>query len=860
MQQTSLPPSILLQATAEAACSPSSIAPPSLNVAAPQAVLSQRARVVSVVGPAHAVSRQDKPQHVTPMLEQPQFATPGADVPQLATPTADQSKHAAQSAAFKNGELNSVTSQTSEPQPVASEVVSRGVAPSSGAAQPQLTTSVEAQPQRAMAHVLDMLFPAEQLPAQLPPSSSPAADGRLPPGLAEHTGAGAAGAAATPPGPAVVTQKPSASLTGTAAMLTADPRAFALPDVASLEECHLPAALHASTAVGRLLPAAPTTVGRSLSAATTAAEAPLAAALHVSMPCVSATSANGNLTDAAAATNQGASVNASSASEPVIAAQVPSYITAVPADVLSSSGASQSAEAAAAAQLAALSHLAQQIAEALAEAAFQLVKGGSKAEQFQLEQQAHDLQPHCQQLHEKGLQQQQTHQLQERLERQQQQQGQETQQQQPKLHEAKQQQPQQLHQQHQKQQQAKQQQQQQQPQGLQKQKQQEQQVMTAASSVELLAALSADKSGVPLAACLAAPTQAPHPGFTFEPALFSMATDTPEAACLSAPASSSVSASSAAAAAVAAAVLLSSSIQAQAGGATRPGIEPWLPCGAFLEVGLQAPPVRSGPPPVRAGPPAPGAMPPPPVAGPQLPAWTPHQPLRYWGQPPPAQPTTQYQQLVIAPLTPLPGPPPPQPAAGQTPLAPPPLPSGSSRLPSRPHKRKAPAQQQRPAAKRQMPLDRRAPRRADSAGSVGSVHSNSCSEAKGEDAVGSSSPSRRPPSKLVPVRLCDPPLLGTGSRLGPGKHSRRRLRHKSKLAECAQEAYARASGKAIPAAPAIPGGPQRNRGQPPKTKGKQGKGKQGKGKGPSYKPSQIHKGRVGFPRAGYYAPLRKYPK
>lgn len=185
MEQTLLPPSTLLQTTAEAACSPSSIAPPSLNVTAPQAMLPQRADVLPLVGAAHAVSRQDKPQHVAPTLQQPQPATSGAASPQPATPEADQPKPAAQSAGFKKEELNGVTSQTSEPQPVSSELASTGVASSSGAAQPQLATSVEAQPQRAMAHVLDMLFPAE-LPAQSPSSSSLAAGSR--PALAEHTG------------------------------------------------------------------------------------------------------------------------------------------------------------------------------------------------------------------------------------------------------------------------------------------------------------------------------------------------------------------------------------------------------------------------------------------------------------------------------------------------------------------------------------------------------------------------------------------------------------------------------------------------------------------------------------------------
>ncbi|KAL3159965.1 hypothetical protein ABBQ38_010353 [Trebouxia sp. C0009 RCD-2024] len=832
-------------------------------------MLPQRADVLPLVGAAHAVSRQDKPQHVAPTLQQPQPATSGAASPQPATPEADQPKPAAQSAGFKKEELNGVTSQTSEPQPVSSELASTGVASSSGAAQPQLATSVEAQPQRAMAHVLDMLFPAE-LPAQSPSSSSLAAGSR--PALAEHTGASAAGSAAACPSPAAVTQRRSAPLSGPAAVPTADLRAPALPDVASLGDCYSTAGLHGSPAVGRSLPAAPTAAEAPNSAASiacatgVAAPRPLAAAWHVSMPCVRATSANGDGTDAAAATRQGASAYTSSASQAAKTAQVPSYMTVAPADVLVSSGASsQSAEAAVAVQLAALSQLAQQIAEAVAEAAFQLVKGASKAEQRQREQQPRDSQPHCQQLHDKEQQQQQTQQLQEQL--QQQQQQQEKQQQQQKLHEAQPQQTQQLLQQHQKQpqqrlllqeqqpKQQQQQQQQQQTQGLQK--QQEQQIMTAASSVELLVALSADKSGMALAACLAMTTPAPHPGFTFEPASFSMATDTPAAPCLAAPASSSAASAAAAAVAVAAAAALPPSIiQANAGGATRPESEQWPPGRAFPEVGLQAPPVRFGlAPPVRLGPPAPAAMPPPPAVWPQLPAWSPHQPLRYWGQPPPAQPMTQYMQRVIAPPAPPPGPPPPQPAAGPTPLAPPPLPSGSSRLPSRPQKRKAPAHQQRPAAKRQMPSGRRAPQRADSAGSVGSVHSNSCSEAKGEDGVDSSSPPKSPPLNLVPIRPCNPPLLGTGSKLGPGKHSRRRLQHKSKLAECAQEAYARASGKAIPAAPATAGGPQRSRGQPPKSKGKQGKGK-----GPSYKPSQTQKGRVGPSRDRFYAPLQKYPK
>lgn len=189
--QTSTPPSALLGTTAAPAWSLSNIAPPSSNVTAPQDVLalSPGASVPPGVIASHAVARQDTPQHAVPMLEQPQHATPRADAPQPATPQAAQPRPAAKSAAVEEGELsllNSDSSQRSEPQPATSEVVTTAVAGSSGAAQPQLATSVEAPPQPAMMHFLDLLFPAEQLPTQLP--SSPPADSQLTPALAETTG------------------------------------------------------------------------------------------------------------------------------------------------------------------------------------------------------------------------------------------------------------------------------------------------------------------------------------------------------------------------------------------------------------------------------------------------------------------------------------------------------------------------------------------------------------------------------------------------------------------------------------------------------------------------------------------------
>lgn len=752
----------------------------------------------------------------------------------------------------------------------------------------------------------------------------------------------------------------SSLLSGTADVPTADPRASGLPSAAALAGWSSPAAHHATTAVARSPLAAPTAaeapvdaISASTGCATgTTAHTPFAGALHVSTPCEIATSATGAAEDANATTSQAAPVGFSA--DAAGTTQPGTITSAVPANVLLDSGAGgESEEPATAAQLAAvgrLAKLAQQIAQAVADAAIQLVKEAGKAEQWLHEQQHHGLQPHSlqqqeqhkqqrmqqlqlqqekqklqqqlqkQQLqrthedqqHQKLQQQQETQQLQQMKEKQQQQtqqlqqkqvkqqwQQQETQklqqqqekhklqqqqqtqqklqlqkekQQQQKLQQEEQQQQKQTQQpQQQEEKQQQQQEKQQQQQQQQHQKQHRQQILTAASPMELLAALSADKSGVALAGCLAmtkpaaAPTQAPHPGFTLRPAV-PMATDTPKAACFLRPASLSASASTPsappAAAAAAAMVLPPSSIQAQAGSATGSAIRSgglawpeavkWPPQGAFPGLGQQhAPSVRLGPP-VGLVPTKPVAMPPPPAAWPRPPARPFHSPLLYWGQPPPAQPVTQYRQ-VIAPPAPPPGPPPPQPASGTAALVPPPLPSVFPRLQARPQKRKAPAHQHRPAAKRQTPSGRRAPhrewRREDSGGSVGSVHSNSRSEGEDKDCPGSSSKKKSSPSGAVGLRLCKPHPVTTGIRPRPGKHGRRSLKHKARLAESAQEAYARASGKVIPDAPATPGGGQRDCGQLPKNKGKKGKGK-----GPSHKPAQTQKGRIGAPRGRFHAP------
>lgn len=173
--------SLQTAAPAAAAWPPSNVA-----VTAPQATLSQSATKPTVVA-SQTASRQDKPQHVLSVPEQAQPATLSADLPQPVTPQAAQPTPAPKSAAVDEDELTPAFSQRSEVQPATAVTVAKtGLAAASGADQPQLATSMEPQPQPAMAHVLDLLFPAEQL--SLPISFSPLADSGALPALAVGTG------------------------------------------------------------------------------------------------------------------------------------------------------------------------------------------------------------------------------------------------------------------------------------------------------------------------------------------------------------------------------------------------------------------------------------------------------------------------------------------------------------------------------------------------------------------------------------------------------------------------------------------------------------------------------------------------
>lgn len=160
------------------------------------------------------------------------------------------------------------------------------------------------------------------------------------------------------------------------------------------------------------------------------------------------------------------------------------------------------------------------------------------------------------------------------------------------------------------------------------------------------------------------------------------------------------------------------------------------------------------------------------------------------------------------------------------------------RLPLKPQKRKGLAQPQKQAAKRQKaPVESsRGPhQRADSAGSVGSVYSNANSSKEEVDHPGL--PSKKSPA-VAHRSSGGGQAASTAAR--PGKRFRQKLRRKSKLAECAQQAYAVASGKVLPDLHAVPYG-QRDREQLPK-----GQGKKGKGKGQGHRSAQSQRGRKGL--------------
>ena len=714
-----------------------------------------------------------------------------------------------------------------------------------------------------------------------------------------------------------VTDRSSTVLPDATDIPTNASRAALMPIVAPVAE-H--STLDATTAAGRLSmdsAAAPTaaaglTTGPDtadaasmdcVTATGTPPTAPIAAAASLSGPLMiagSAASANRAVEDAAAAaaaaavTTTDALLGMPSVSEAVqISQRASPTVAAQPSSALGTSGTGvrvcQPAQPAAGPSdaVSMLTHLAHQIAQALADAAIQLVP---QQQQQQQQQQNLPVKPRQQQ-QQQLKQRQQTQQLQQHRMQNPHQQEQQQQQQQQQQHQ---------------------------------QQEQRQQLMAAASSRKLVAAFSTDDaSGAALDACVAMtkpvlPGSVSRPGLLPVPAV-TMATETPEAGGLSLLALSLASASAASAPAAAAAptMLPSCSLpqkpnERHSSNSTQPAAVAWPRSGIWPGSQTQkslhgaVPPVRMGPPPpVQLGPPAPSVLtasvpPPPAAAWPPPPAWPPQWPQLPWGQPPPA-PASQYLPPVIAPPAPPPGSPPPQPASGsaalllpslplssrevaisasavsaQAPVMPvtslaqklkeprggdgarseavawpssgtwpgsqthqPPVLHGAGPSKAQLRKRKKPAQQQRPAAKRQKApagSGRRPHQKADSAGSVGSVNGNASSSKEEDDHAGLSA---KKGSAVASRSSGGGGTASTAAQPKPDKRFRQKLRRSSQLAERAQQAYAVASGKVLPGLHAVPHG-QRGHQQLPKSQGKQGKGK-----GQAHRPAQSQKGRKG---------------